>query len=84
MENLYVYVEEKKLYVGLNNGENYARLYWLGGIDSCLYKTEKVKVIAITDTKTLDYKDYIILEDNTLLKLEEEENVYNYYMNNNK
>lgn len=81
MENLYVYVEEKNLYVGLNGGEDYARLYWLGGIDSHLYKTEKVKVITITDKTTLDYKDYIMLEDNTLLDLEEEEKVFNHYMN---
>lgn len=81
MENLYVFISKETLYLGLKNGENYARPYWTGELDSSLQRKIDIKVINITNTETLEDKDYVIVENDRLIGLDKENELYNYFMN---
>lgn len=82
MENLVVSIGNRTLYLGLKEGEIYARPYWCGGVDSCLQKEIKVKTVNIIDKNTLEDKEYIITDTDVVLDIDNESKIYYYYMNN--
>ena len=76
-----VVLSKEILYVGLQEGELFAKTYWNGGVDSCLEKEIEVNIISvITKNEDIEIQEFLVLENGETINLEEQEKIYNMFI----
>ena len=83
LKNLYIQKMKETLYLGLEEGESYARTYWNNSIDSCLYAEIEVEILLVVDTQAEKFtsEEYLLLDNGKTLLLSNEQDVFEYFKN---